>query len=206
MDGIELASEIKKLMPTESVIFMISAARWSDIEGEATAVGVDGFIPKPLFPSVLVDCVNMCLGAVSAEEIQAAYEEGQYDFTGYHLLLVEDVEINREIVAALLEETKIEIDVAENGVEAVEKFTENGNKYDLIFMDVHMPIMGGYEATRKIRASEHTRAEHIPIVAMTANAFKEDIERCIESGMNDHLSKPIDRDLILEKMKLWLKR
>ena len=206
MDGIELASQIKERMPTESVVFMISAARWSDIESEATEAGVDGFIPKPLFPSVLIDCVNTCLGAVTDEEKQAITDQGQYDFSGFRLLLVEDVEVNREIVEALLEDTKIEIDIAENGVEAIEKFNANGYAYDLIFMDVHMPIMGGYEATREIRASTHPKAKKIPIVAMTANAFKEDIDRCLESGMNDHVSKPIDRPVMLEKMKLWIKR
>ena len=205
MDGIELASIIKKRMPTDSVIIMISAAHWSDIESEAIAAGINGFISKPLFPSALVDCINTCLGAVTPEDMKIAAEQKHFNFSEYRLLLVEDVEVNREIVAALLEDTKINIDVAVNGVEAVEKFSANSNKYNLIFMDIHMPIMDGYEATKKIRASTHSSAGQIPIIAMTANAFKEDVDHCKECGMNDHISKPIDRSIMLDKMKLWLK-
>jgi len=206
MDGVELAALIKDRMPTDAVVIMISAARWSEMESQATAVGVDGFIPKPLFPSALINCINTCLGAVSEEEKRASAEQKNFDFTGYRLLLVEDVDINREIVAALLEETHIGIDIAENGIEAVEKFNTFGDKYDLIFMDIHMPLMGGYEATRNIRGSALPAAATVPIIAMTANAFREDIERCLASGMNDHISKPIDGDYMLEKMKFWLRK
>ena len=204
MDGIELATEIKKLMPMNAVVIMISAAHWSDIEDKATAVGIDGYIPKPLFPSALVDCINIHLGAMTDEEKKAVREQNQYDFSNYHLLLVEDVDINREIVMALLEDTKIKIDIAENGIEAVDKYNTEGEKYDLIFMDIHMPLMDGYEATPKIRESMQNTTKKIPIIAMTANAFKEDIERCIACGMNDHISKPIDGHIMLEKMKTWL--
>ena len=127
----------------------------------------------------------------------------QFDFSRYRLLLVEDVDINREIVMALLEETGIEIDVAQNGIEAVEKFKTDDNKYNLVFMDIHMPEMDGYEATREIR--KYADAGQIPIIAMTANAFKEDVERCLECGMNDHIAKPIDSNIMFEKMKVWLK-
>ena len=205
MDGIELAATIKERMPTESVIIMISATRWSDIEGRATAVGIDGFIPKPLFPSALVDCINSRLGAITDEDKKLYATQKNVNFSDYCILLVEDVEVNREIVMALLEDTKITIDVAENGIEAVEKFVRSGNRYDLIFMDIHMPIMDGYEATQKIRASDHASARQIPIIAMTANAFKEDVERCKACGMNDHVSKPIELGTMLDKMKLWLR-
>ena len=114
-------------------------------------------------------------------------EHNAFDFSGQHLLLVEDVEINREIVMALLEDTNIKIDIAKNGVEALEMFEVDSEKYDLIFMDVHMPVMDGYEATRAIRAGAHVSARQIPIIAMTANAFKEDVDCCIECGMNDHI-------------------
>jgi CheY-like chemotaxis protein len=136
------------------------------------------------------------------------------DFSGINILLAEDVEINREIFLALLEETKISIDTAENGIEAVSKFIKNKGKYDLIIMDIQMPGMDGYEATRKIRALEseqHNQEDAsgiaflgIPIIAMTANAFREDIERCLDSGMNDHLSKPIDEKAVIEKIKFYL--
>ena len=205
MDGIQLATIIKERMPTDAVIIMISAAHWSDIENDATAVGVDGFVPKPLFPSVLVDCINNSLGVFTEAEKQAAINQKRFDFSEYHLLLVEDVEINREIVMTLLESTKIKIDIAENGVDAVEKFNANSDKYDLIFMDIHMPVMDGYESTTEIRASTKATAKQVPIIAMTANAFKEDVDHCIACGMNDHVSKPIARDIMLDKMNLWLK-
>jgi len=120
--------------------------------------------------------------------------------SGVKIILAEDVEINREIFIALLEETHITIDVAENGLIAVSKFRENPDKYDLIIMDVQMPEMDGYEATRTIRAMNTPRAKDIPIVAMTANAFKEDVDRCLAAGMNDHLAKPIDEKSVLEKI------
>ena len=205
LDGIELAAMIKGRMPTNAVIIMISAANMSGVENRAHAAGIDGFVSKPLFPSALVDCINGCLGAVTEEDIGISYDGVHTDFSQYYLLLVEDVDINREIVMALLEDTKINIDVATNGVEAVEKFNANSDIYDLIFMDIHMPIMDGYEATQKIRAGVQAAATQIPIVAMTANAFKEDVDRCIASGMNDHVSKPIDREIMLKKMKYWLK-
>jgi PAS domain S-box len=205
LNGIELAALIKERMPANAVIIMISAAHWSDIERDATAVGIDGFIPKPLFPSALVDCINGSVGTMTDKDKKRVSEQSHPDFSGYRLLLVEDVAINCEIVMALLEDTKIQIDIAENGVEAVKKFGAHSEEYDLIFMDIHMPIMDGYEATREIRAGAQAAAKQIPIIAMTANAFKEDVERCKASGMNDHVSKPIDRSMMLDKMKIWLK-
>jgi CheY-like chemotaxis protein len=128
------------------------------------------------------------------------------DFSGRHILLAEDVEINQEIVIALLEPTSILIDCAGNGADAVRLFTSDPEKYDIIFMDVQMPEMDGYEATRHIRSSGAPRADSIPIVAMTANVFREDIERCLESGMNDHVGKPLDFDEVLEKLRLYLRK
>ena len=205
MDGIELATIIKQRMPKDAVIIMISAARWSEIESRVTAAGIDGFIPKPLFPSALVNIINSCLIQTDGEVKDSSTALSQHDFSNYSLLLVEDVEVNREIVIALLEHTNIIIDIAENGIEAVEKFRAGGDKYDLIFMDIHMPLMDGYEATQRIRAIEQTSSRRIPIIAMTANAFKEDVERCKMCGMNDHVSKPIERNIMLDKMKIWLK-
>ena len=122
------------------------------------------------------------------------------DLSNVHILLVEDVEINREIFITLLENTRLVIDIAENGLIAVSKFKESPDKYDIIIMDVQMPEMDGYEATRSIREVDLPRAKTIPIIAMTANAFKEDIDRCLESGMNDHLAKPIDEKIVIEKI------
>jgi CheY-like chemotaxis protein len=122
------------------------------------------------------------------------------DLSGVNIILAEDMEINREIFIALLEETHITIDSAENGLIAVSKFRENPEKYDLIIMDVQMPEMDGYEATRTIRAMDTLKAKNIPIIAMTANAFKEDVDRCLDAGMNDHLAKPIDEKSVMEKI------
>jgi CheY-like chemotaxis protein len=121
-------------------------------------------------------------------------------FKDKHILLAEDIEINREIVISLLEETGVAIDSADNGSKAVEAFKSAPYKYDIIFMDIHMPEMDGYEAAQSIRALDVPRAKDIPIVAMTANVFREDIERCLAAGMNDHLGKPVDLDEIIEKL------
>jgi two-component system, sensor histidine kinase and response regulator len=125
-------------------------------------------------------------------------------FAGRRVLLAEDVEINREIVLALFEPTSLEIDCAENGAEAVRKFSEAPGRYDLIFMDIQMPEMDGYEATRRIRELDTPKAKSIPIIAMTANVFREDVEKCIEAGMNSHVGKPLDFDEVLERLKSYL--
>lgn len=202
LNGVELTRKIKEVAVKESVVIMISAARWSDIQEEALSAGAQMFIPKPLFPSALVDCINRCLGVENvAEETE---QEIGHDFSGRQLLLVEDIEINREIVETLLEGTNMEIFIAKDGKEAVEKFVNNPSGYDLIFMDIHMPVMDGYQATKLIRALPFQEAKEVPIIAMTANAFKEDVERCLNCGMNDHLAKPIDRGLMMEKLGKWV--
>jgi signal transduction histidine kinase len=144
-------------------------------------------------------------GTDKAVEVSFAGSKGTgLSFKGYTILAAEDVEINREILAALLEETGVSIDFVENGKAAVSRFTEDPGRYTLILMDVHMPEMDGYEATRTIRALELTRAKDIPIIAMSANVFKEDIERCLSAGMNDHVGKPVSRDDLHEKIKKYL--
>ena len=202
MDGIQLAGELKSRAPKNSVIIMISAAELSSVIDAAKSAGVDKYLPKPLFPSVIADTIAQSLGM----EIKA--EEAKTDisgiFKGRHLLLAEDIEINREIVITLLEPTLIEIDCAENGEIAVRMFSQAPDKYDMIFMDMQMPEMDGYEATRRIRKMDHPRAKSIPIIAMTANVFKEDIENCLNAGMNDHVGKPIDLDETLLKLKTYL--
>ena len=120
--------------------------------------------------------------------------------------MAEDIEINREIVTSLLQHTGVSIDSAENGQEAVDMFKANPGRYDMIFMDIHMPEVDGYEATKMIRRLPLPEAGSIPIVAMTANVFREDIERCLASGMDDHVGKPIDISEIIIKMKRFLLR
>ncbi|MDR2696239.1 MAG: response regulator [Deltaproteobacteria bacterium] len=199
MDGMELTRRIKADKGRPSIVAMISAAEWNVLEGEAKKSGVDNFLPKPLFPSAIADCISEGLGsAQDAEEEQAQAARGS--LAGYCLLLVEDVELNREIVQTLLEPTGLTIDCAEDGAAAVRMFSAAPDRYDMIFMDIQMPEMDGYEATRRIRALDAPQAGQIPIVAMTANVFREDIETCLAVGMNDHVGKPLNFKEVLEKL------
>jgi CheY-like chemotaxis protein len=132
-------------------------------------------------------------------------EQETDDFSKYHVLLAEDVEINREIVLSFLEPTGLTVDCAENGEKAVEMIREHPERYDLIFMDLQMPKMDGYEATRRIRSMDIPRAKEIPIIAMTANVFREDVERCLACGMNGHMGKPLDREIVLSMLRASLK-
>ena len=183
---------------------MISATGWSVIEAEAKAAGVDKFIPKPLFPSAIADCINECLGASAALCTACKNEKQMENFAGYRILLAEDVEINREILLALLEPSAIAIDCVENGLEAVKQYSASPERYDIIFMDVQMPEMDGYEATRIIRALDIPQAKLVPIIALTANVFREDIEKCMAVGMNDHVGKPLDLEELLDKLRTYL--
>jgi PAS domain S-box-containing protein len=152
------------------------------------------------------DQVNNAINDSPGTEQGAKEEKTDLDglFDGRRVLLAEDMEINREIVLALFEPTRLKIDCVENGVEAVRKFSEAPARYDLIFMDIQMPEMDGYEATRRIRALDIPEAKKIPIVAMTANVFREDVEKCIKAGMNSHVGKPLNFDEVLEKLKGYL--
>ena len=204
INGMELTRQIRTMSAEKPVVIMISATEWGVIEEEARAVGVDRFLPKPLFPSAIIDCINECLGSNGIEAAEEAQPDGEECFEGYHILLTDDVDINREIVLTVLEPTLLQIDCAENGRIAVEKFTEAPEKYDLILMDVQMPEMGGYEATRCIRALDLPRAKDIPIIAMTANVFREDVEKCLAAGMNEHLGKPLDFDEVFAALRRYL--
>ncbi|MDR1352286.1 MAG: response regulator [Treponema sp.] len=230
MNGIELSRRIKeritppqaeasggKSRQEKSVVIMISATEWMLIEDEAKASGVDKFLPKPLFPSAIADIISQCLGSAAApgSSAPAGGAEGALapdNFEGRWILLVEDVEINREIVISLLEETRLGIDAAENGVEAVEMFENNPGKYDMIFMDVQMPVMDGYAATKKIRELEALQASRgiarkaVPIIAMTANVFREDIEKCFAAGMNGHIGKPLDFNDVMARLREYVAR
>jgi CheY-like chemotaxis protein len=215
MNGVELCRRIKE-KGGASVVIMISAAQFTAVEAEAKAAGVDKFLPKPIFPSAVADCIGECLGQGALTVEPGRRREKGEKFRGERILLAEDVEINREIVISLLEPFSLVIDCAENGIEAVKLFTEHPEKYDMIFMDVQMPEMDGYAATRLIRAFEEERrkeiaAEHprrgpqgVPIVAMTANVFREDIEKCLAAGMNAHVGKPLDLDEVLATLRVYL--
>jgi len=210
IDGIQLAHELKTRasVNADSFVIMISAAELNTAEKEAKEAGVDRFLSKPLFPSAIAAAINESLG-VKRQQTQKTQTDIAGIFEGRSILLAEDVEINREIVKTVLEPTRIEIDYAENGVEAVRMFTETPNKYSIVFMDVQMPEMDGYEATRRIRAFEaELPPEHpqrVPIIAMTANVFREDIEKCLEAGMDSHVGKPLDFDEVLGKLRAYLR-
>jgi len=205
MDGIELTRRCREKFGDNIIVIMISAAEWNEIEQEARAVGVNDFISKPLLPSVIINSLNKCLG--TRQDIQKTHNMSRPHgiFHDKNILLVEDIEINREILSAMLENTEVCIDSAENGRMALEMFTTDPEKYDLILMDIHMPEMDGYEATRQIRAMDLEKAKAVPIVAMTANVFKEDIEQCLQCGMNAHVGKPIDLDDLLVKLRGFLR-
>ncbi len=205
MDGIELTRTIKQDTSSQLVVIMISAFRWNDIENKALEAGVNGFVPKPLFPSEIVNSIYNCINTRNLLNPQNSnYKKHLPNFEKYSILLVEDIEINCEIVAALLEDTKINISYAQNGQEAVDIFKDNPYKFDLILMDIHMPIMDGYEASMAIRHLDIDSAKTIPIIAITANVFKEDIDKCLANGMNDHLAKPISPDHIIQKLENYL--
>ena len=208
MDGIELTKKIKAINEDNSVVLMVPVAEENIIENEALAAGVKCFLSKPLFPSMLIDTINECFGDGKSKSTPKEEELGKsrYDFSKHTILVAEDIEVNREIMSAILEESGITIDFAIDGEIAVSMFSENSEKYSLILMDVNMPKMDGYSATCTIRALETERAKAIPIIAMTANVFKEDIEKCLESGMNDHTGKPIDADALIKMLDKYLTR
>jgi signal transduction histidine kinase/CheY-like chemotaxis protein len=205
LNGIELSRRINESDGGRSVVIMMSAVDWNTLEADAKEAGVKSFVPKPLFPSSIADCISRSLGAV--EQVSAA-KAGESEiierYEGRKILLAEDVDINREIVLTLLEPTALAIDCAENGKQAVELFTRSPESYDLVFMDVQMPEMDGYEATRQIRSSGAPNAERIPIIAMTANVFREDVERCLEAGMNSHVGKPLDLEEVMAALRRYL--
>ena len=204
MNGIELTTQIKAMDDMESVVIMISAIEWQKIEGEAKEAGIDMFLSKPIFPSTFIELINKYFGVDLLNDKGDESKAVSDKFYGYRLLLVEDVEINREIVMALLEPTLLDIDCAENGLQAVKMFTEAPDRYNIVFMDLQMPEMDGYDATRAIRAHDSERAVEIPIVAMTANVFKDDIENCLACGMNDHIGKPLDFDTVMQVLRRHL--
>ena len=203
MNGIEVTRQIRSLHD-DTPIIILTAYDGSDIEMEAKAAGVTAFCSKPMFMSDLRETLMSALGQKPADAVQRLLPEKNADFKGKHILLVEDNALNREIAQEILREYGFLVDTAENGAVAVEKVsTAAPGSYDLVLMDVQMPIMDGYTATRKIRALDDPARAKLPILAMTANAFDEDRRNALESGMNGFLSKPIViGDLVQELHKI----
>ena len=201
MSGLEIVDKLGDAVDNSTIIMITSFLKWHKVEKTANMNRIKVFVTKPIFPSAILDSIAEVLAA-KKKALVIKMDPGPMapDLSDVKLLLVEDVELNREIFTALLGGTGISIDIAENGNIAVNKFKDNYEKYNVIIMDIEMPIMDGYEATRRIRALDVPAAKTIPIIAMTANVFKEDIERCLESGMNDHLAKPIDEKIVIEKI------
>ena len=203
IDGMELAGLLKE--KAERPVVLMSSVDWSDIEDKAKKANADKFLSKPVFPTRIQNAISdFLIDSQSDYEYKNQQIVIAEQFAGCHILLVEDIEINREIVQSLLEPTLLTIDCAEDGAVAVEMFSAAPEKYDAVFMDIQMPGMDGYEATRRIRAMNTPKARTIPIIAMTANVFKEDIDKCLEAGMNSHLGKPLDLDEIMDRLRTYL--
>ncbi len=198
MDGVETTRRIRAIVGNESAIIILTAYKWDDVLEEAVEAGVDSFIAKPLFATVVLEEFKSAL----KKRLEANGKRVPAKLEGHKVLVAEDVEINAEILKKILETRGIEADVAENGKIAVECFNNNPvNYYSAILMDMRMPEMDGLEATRVIRSTDREDAKTIPIIALTANAFDEDVQRSLQAGLNAHLNKPIQPDVLFETLE-----
>jgi len=206
MDGEETAREIRKIVGPETLIIIISAFDWSPIETRAREAGVNGFIAKPFFTSSLYDCLISAQPNIKKNSHKAVPElfVDQTDKKS-RILLVEDNVFNAEVAQEFLEMAGYEVELAVNGAKAIDAFRSHKcGYYDLIFMDIQMPVMDGLTATRKIRELDRDDAKKIPIIAMTANAFTDDVSKSLEAGMNDHISKPLDLKVLHQILGTYL--
>ena len=197
LNGLETARLIRKNYSDKIPILLLTAYDWSDIEEEAREIGIDHFMPKPFFMSTFKEAVRRVMGSQKREQ------SSQTDVVrDKHILVVDDIEVNRIILVKILTTLGASCDVAGNGREALEAFEKSQpGDYDLILMDIQMPVMDGYEATRSIRASSHPSAKTVPIIAMTANAFVDDVREAIESGMDAHIAKPVQIDNLKDTIR-----
>ncbi len=204
--GVETARKIRSVVGEESPIIILTAYDWTDIEEEAKEAGVTAFCAKPLFMSDL----KSALLAANNMEVKTESDEAVWqanDFSGKRVLLVEDIEMNREIAEVILTESGFEVESAPDGTDAVDMVRKSPeNYYDVVLMDVQMPIMNGYEATRTIRSLPREDVKTLPIIAMTANALEEDKAAALKSGMNDHIAKPLDIELFMDVLKKHLRK
>ncbi len=204
LNGLETTRRIREICGSELPILIISAYDQSEIEQEARAAGINGFLQKPIFVSTLIRGLKQyVLGQLPVSDTAQAGAAVQ--FKGRHILLAEDNLFNQEVAVELLEDMGAIVDIADNGQKAVEVFDQSANGYyALILMDIQMPVMNGYTATQMIRGLSREDAKHVPIVAMTADAFAEDIRAAMEAGMNGHLAKPLDKGTLKREISKWL--
>jgi CheY-like chemotaxis protein len=197
MDGVETTRQIRDAVGNETPVIILTSYNWDDIEDEAKAAGVDTFVAKPLFAGKVLDEFREAFIKKNAK-----LERETADLKYRRVLLAEDVSVNAEIMIMVLSMREIQVDHAENGRIAVEMFEEHEEGYyDTVLMDLRMPVMDGLEATRRIRAMDRKDAATIPIIALTANAFDEDVQRSLQAGLNAHLTKPIQPELLYETLE-----
>ena len=197
MDGLETTRQIRSIMGHDAPIIILTSYNWDDIVEEAKQAGVDSFVAKPLFVGNVMDQFYEAFRSKNAARMA-----NKVDLKGRHVLLAEDVAVNAEIMVMVLNMREIEVDVAENGKIAVEMFSNHPDGYyDAILMDMRMPEMDGLEATRRIRALNRADSKSVPIIALTANAFDEDVQRSMQAGLNAHLSKPVDPETLFETLE-----
>ncbi len=206
MDGLEVTREIRRQVGEDVPIIIISAYDWSDIEVSARAAGANAFLSKPLFKSKMVYLFKEILGnEKNLQNLSALKAVRREDFSGKKALLVEDNELNAEIAGEILSMAGLEITYAKDGKEALDKIAAaKAEDYDIVFMDIQMPIMDGYEATRAIRSLPGEYPKKVPIIAMTANAFMGDVQACKEAGMDEHIAKPLEIDRLFKVLNQWL--
>lgn len=203
MSGLETVRRIRGQFENQPMVLMASASERPALEREARAENVTVYLSKPPFPSTLLETLREVLVNAPKTRPKAAVHQDS-EFLGKTILLAEDVDINREIITAMLEHTGVRIEEASNGEKAVDMFREDPDRYDLILMDIHMPKVSGLEATRIIRSMEEPQGRTVPIVAVTANVFPSDVEDCLNVGMNDHIPKPVDDFSLLETLRRYL--
>jgi CheY-like chemotaxis protein len=206
MDGVAAAKAIREQVGEDVPIIILSGYDWSDIEQEARQAGVNGFLSKPLFKSRLVQLFRSLTGqAEPAQETNPLESLEGISLAGHRALLVEDNELNAEIATEILEMTDIQVDWANDGSVAVDMIRDHRDvKYDMIFMDIQMPKMNGYDATRAIRSLDDDYYKSVPIIAMTANAFAEDVQAALSAGMNEHIAKPLDLKSLANVLDRWI--
>ena len=204
VDGIEAARRIRKKVGMDLPIILLSAYNWEDAEQEATEAGINGFLTKPIFRSELVQKLRLYIMGYSVNDGEESRPIRQYQFGGLRILVAEDNDINREIAVELLQSAGIEVDSVENGLQAVRRMEQSEEGYyDMILMDIHMPVMDGFEATKRIRALSNRKKTSVPIIAMTADAFEEDILKCKNAGMDGHISKPVNIEKMFKVIQLF---